>query len=150
MEEWRQKMAQLKPEWEIIKEAEQLVERLCELYPEKLGHIDPGTIGCAAIVNKDRPDSADWDHKLKGIKEPESLYSSKQYVIWFHKNTWDAYDKKQRAMMIMRALLRVPEEPDGSVVSEDLKDIKCLVRTFGVDYMNNPNIPDISDLKQVF
>jgi hypothetical protein len=143
-------MAQLKPEWEIVKEAETLVERLCELYPEKLGHIDPGTIGCAMITNKDRPDSADWDFKLIGVRDPVSLYSSKQYVIWFHKNVWDVYEKKQKAMMIMRALLKIPEDLDGSVVAEDLKDIKCLVRTWGVDYMTNPNLPDLSDVKQVF
>lgn len=141
-------MAQIKPEWEIVKEAEQLVARFCELYPEKFGHIQPDTIGCAMITNKDRPDSADYDFKIKGVREPEALYSSKQYVVWFYKNIWDSYNKKQKAFVLFRALMSIPEDPDGSVVKEDLKDWRCLIKIFGIDYMDNPNVPDLSETKQ--
>lgn len=142
-------MAQIKPEWQIVKEAEDIVARLAELYPEKFGHIDPSIIGCAMITNKDRPDSADWDFKIKGVKEPESLYSTKQYVIWFHQNIWDAFSRKQRVLTMIKALKSIPEEPDGSLLKEDLKDWRDLVSRYGVDYMNDPNIPDFTESKQV-
>jgi hypothetical protein len=37
---------------------------------------------------------------------------------------------------------------DGSVLKEDLQDMRVLVKAFGVDYMENPNLPDLSAGKQ--
>jgi hypothetical protein len=141
-------MPQVESEWEINQEAEKLIEKLVETYPEKLGHIGHEEIGCAQIVNKDRPDSWDYDSKLVGVKAPGSLYCPKKYIIWWHKNTWDSYTPAQRAAMLMAKLLRIPDPMDGSVLKEDLKDVKCMVRSFGVDYMQNPNLPDLSEMKQ--
>jgi hypothetical protein len=143
-------MAQEKPIWEINKDAQDIVVKLVDMYPEKLGHVQPESIGCAMITNKDQPKGADWDCKLIGVTEPQSLFSSKQYILYWYKNTWEKYNKAQRVMMLMAKLLRIPQDPDGSVIKEDLKDIKCLVRKFGVDYMDSDTLPDLSEEKQLF
>lgn len=143
-------MPDVKPEWEINKEAQDFVEKLCETYPEHLGHVEPSAIGCAAITNKPRPKTADWDAKIIGVGEPASLFCSKQYIIYWHRETWEAYDRPRRIMMLLRMLLRTSEEFDGKLLKEDLKDLKRLVKRFGVDYMNEPNLPDLLEAKQVF
>lgn len=143
-------MAQIKPEWIINGEAETLVRTLCDLYPEKLGHIDSNKIGCAAIANKEQPETKTGDATLVGVSEPTSLYCTKSYIIWFYMNIWEEYTPAQRSFMLMKQLLRIPEDYDGSILKEDLKDVKCLVKTWGVDYMDNPGIPDLSTAKQVF
>ena len=75
-------MPKIRSEWEVSKDAEALVLKLCELYPEKFGHIDPSTIGCASVTNKDKTETQD-DSKIKGMREHESIFSAKMYVLWF-------------------------------------------------------------------
>lgn len=143
-------MAQVKPEWEIVDEAEKMIETLCDLYPEKLGHISQKGIGCAAVINKDQPATQEYDAKLIGVGEPINLFCDKQYIISFYKKTWDSYSQAQRSVMIMKQLLRIPEETDGSVLKEDLKDVKCLVKAFGIDYMDSLTLPDLTASKHSF
>lgn len=143
-------MAQIKPEWAVSKEADAVVSKLCQMYPERLGHVDPTTIGCAVITNKEKTEGQD-DCKLKGMRLPEAIFCAKIYVLSFCQTTWETYSQAQRAAMLMRQLLRIPDTedgPDGSVLKEDLKDIKCMVKAFGVDYMANPALPDLCDKKQ--
>lgn len=140
----------IKPEWEVNKEAEGIVERLCELYPEKVGHVSPDFIGCAQIVNKDQPENQEWNAKLVGVREPVTLYCPKRYIIEFYRNKWEMLNKAQKAVLIMSKLLRIPEDPDGSMLAEDLKDVKCLVKTFGVDYLESPTLPDMSAERVTF
>jgi len=138
------------PEWEILDAGQDLIKALCNIYPEKIGHIDPSKVGVAVITNKDRGETQEWDGRMVGITAPASLFSSKLYIIYMNKNTWDTYNPAQRSMMIMRHLLRIPDPSDGSIIKEDLKDLKCLVKMWGVDYMENPSLPDISTTKQTF
>lgn len=142
-------MAQEQPEWEIMADAEAMIKKMVENNPSKFGHIDAGIVGVAAIANKPKPEGAE-DCKIKGVKEPESLWSSKQYVIFFHKDTWDKYNKAQRSFMLAKMMLRISDECDGKVMPEDLKDMVALVKGWGVNYMTNPNIPDLSEEKQAF
>lgn len=143
-------MAQVEPQWEMIKEAQDMIVKLCDTYPDRIGHVDPNQIGCAAITNKPKPDSQDFDSKIQGIKKPEALFATKAYVICFYKNVWDSYTQAQRSVMLMRNLLRIPEEMDGSLLKEDLKDQKCLVVKWGVDYVNNPALPDLTEKRHDF
>lgn len=143
-------MAQEEPKWEVCKEAEQTVMKLHEMYPDKLGHFDPKVIGCCMIANKEPPKSQTWDSKIKGIKEPEALYCSKQYVIMFFKKTWDMYTPAQRSAMLMRDLLRIGDDADGQILPESLKDNKELTVAFGVDYIQNPKLPDLTSQRVTF
>lgn len=143
-------MPQVEPEWAIVQEAEDIARRLIDKYPEKLGHIGVDEIGVAAIVNKPRPDTADWFAKTKGIKHPEALYCPKKYIIFFHMDTWDQFDPVTKQYMILAELMRIPDPPDGSVLKKDIQDVKALVKTFGVDYLENANKPNLLEEKQVF
>jgi hypothetical protein len=143
-------MAQIKPEWAVCKEAEAIITKLCTMYPERLGHIDPTTFGCAVVTNKEKTEGQE-DCRVKGMRLPEAIFSSKIYVVSFCLSTWEGYSPAQRSAMLMKTLLRVPDTedgPDGSVMKEDLRDMKCLVKAFGVDYMANPELPDLCDKKQ--
>lgn len=143
-------MAQLKPEWAISNMAQDIVHKLCQLYPERFGHIDPHTIGCVSLINKEKKDTQP-DSKIRGIKAPESLFCQKMYIVSFYQSCWDEYTPAQRSAMIMKNLDRIPDTedgPDGSVMPEDLKDNRTLVAGWGVDYMANPSLPDFSSSKQ--
>lgn len=135
-------MPKEKPEWEIMHDAEKMIAQLVQRYPDKLPQIDPTTIGVAAIVNKEPPESQDWVSKIEGIKAPAALYCSKQYIIHFYKSKWDAMDEAQRAWMLLAKLCRIDDEKDGGVLQEDLKDVKRIVKAVGVDYLYSTSLPN--------
>ena len=140
-------MPKEQPVWELNGEAEAMVVRIVERNPEKFGHVDATQIGIAMIVGKEPPDSQDWDAKISGIVEPERLFSKKAYVIWFFKSTWEKYDKRQRSAMLFRQLSRISEEFDGKLLKVDLTDCRVLVKAYGLDYMTNPKLPDLTENK---
>ena len=142
-------MPKVKCEWIIHKEANEMVAKLCEMHPRHLGHITPATIGCVSISNKDKGDTQD-DCRIRGVRQPDSLFSSVQYVIVFFQECWDKYNSAQRAAMLFRNLIRIPDAedgPDGSVLKQDLQDIRVLVKAFGVDYMDSPSLPDLTQVR---
>lgn len=143
-------MAKAEPIWELLKEAEDMVRALCQTYPEKFGHIDPDIIGCAAITGKDRPEGQQWDAKIGGIREPEALWSKKSYCIQFYKTTWEKYDDEHRQHMLAKLLERIPDDCDGKVLPEDLKDSYCFVKHYGPGYMDKPQLPNLIKQKQNF
>jgi len=143
-------MPQAEPVWELHREAEDMIAKLVQKYPEILGHItDPEIIGCAAIAGKDKPEGQSWDAQLEGIKEPPALWSKKIYCIKFYKSTWDNYDDAHRQHMLMKQLERIPDETNGKVLPFDLQDSYRFVKTYGPDYMKNP-LPDLLKDKKDF
>lgn len=143
------------PVWEPCAEAEKLVTKLVENYPDKLGHVLSNQIAVVQITNKERPKGAKWFAKIEGVKAPISLYCDKRYVIHFFKSTWDEFTQPQRAYILTEMLLRIPPsesggEPDGSILPEDFKGMLELVKRFGVNPLADPNLPDLSKDKQVF
>lgn len=144
-------MPQAEPIWEMHREADDMVKALIQMYPEKLGHIvDPDIIGCAAIGGKDKPESQTWDAQIEGIKEPPALWSKKIYCIKFYKSTWDQYSPAQREHMLLRLLVRIPDETNGKVLAYDLQDCYFLVKEYGPDYMKDPLLPDLLKDKKTF
>lgn len=143
-------MPQLKPEYAISNEAMKIVEKLCQLYPERYGHVDPSKIGCVALTNKEKREKQS-DSKIRGIKMPDALFASKLYIIEFYGDCWETYTPAQRSAMMLKNLDRIPDlddGPDGSVLPEDLKDNRTLVNGWGVDYMANAGLPDFAASKQ--
>ncbi len=48
-------------------------------------------------------------------------------------------------MFVAQTLNAIPtsSEDEGKIISRDFKDYKVLVKTFGVEYQDNPNVPDL-------
>lgn len=140
-------MAQDAPVYGQIPEADELVLKLVQKYPDKFGHIDPSLVGCIVVTGKNKPESQDWDVKIHGIKAPLTIFSSKVYVFEFYKQTWENYSPVQRQYMLFKSMVRIKDSFDGSLDKEDLKDCRCLVKKFGVAYMDKADLPDLIDSK---
>lgn len=143
-------MPQLEPEFELMNDAQEMVVKLCDMYPEKFGHIEPKLVLVAAITNKPQPQGQGYDSTIVGIKPPITLCTDKRYIIHFYKNVWEGYTDACRALLIASKLLRIDDDCSGAVLPEDLKDVRCLVKTFGTDYHNDPSAPDILKDKVIF
>jgi hypothetical protein len=143
-------MPQLEPEFELMNDAQKMIVGLCDMYPDQFGHIEPNLIMVAAIINKDQPQGQAYDSSIVGIKPPVTLCTEKRYIIHFYKNVWDGYTDGQKALLLASKMLRIDDECSGSVIPEDLKDVRRLVKTFGPDYHSDPNGPDILKDKHNF
>ena len=147
-------MPNLAPEWEHNKEADEIVAKLVEMYPDKIGHIEPDTIACVMVTNKDKPDKTKWFAKIIGVQPPVDIFCSKSYVISFFQNTWDDFSPAARSMMLLDRLVRVPDDYDGSnagkVLADDLSGWKALIERFGVDFIEKDGLPDVAEVHQDF
>lgn len=138
-------MAQHEAVWVLHKEADDMILAMIKSdhLSRYLAHIDPEVIGCAAITGKEKPESQSWDAQIEGIKEPSALWSKKIYCIKFYQSTWDRYTEEMRQHMLFKQLLRIPDDCNGKVLPFDLQDNYMLVKTYGTDYMNKINLPNL-------
>lgn len=124
---------------EIIDIADQLIDR----YPDVFGGIDLGRISAFAITNKDRKNDSKPIWEVMPVKAPVSMLCNKDYIINVYLDSYEALGEKHRAALVADALNAIDTEGKGKVNPKDLKEYAVMVRTFGVDFMDNPDIPDI-------
>ena len=137
-------MSQLKPEYSSLDEFTDMASQLVEKYPEVFGTLDIETIKCVAITNKERREGKKF-YEVKPVPYPIRMDCEYAYYIIIYLNDWAEMDGKHRAVLVASALHAIPYEDDkeGKVNAPDLKDFGNLLRTFGVDYMDTEDIPDL-------
>ena len=125
-------------EYEIIEEFSPMMRTLIELNEEKFGHIDPNVIRMAAITNKE----PSFEYKVKAIPNPIALFCPDvRFIVVVFQSVWETYSEDQKAMLICKALFSLePDEKEPKVKPFDLSDHSDMIKTFGVDYINNPEI----------
>lgn len=129
-----------KPEYEAVEEYAVLAQKLVDKYPQVFPGLDPSQIRCYSIINKERPSSKSiWE--IHAVKQPINLDCPYNWYVVVYQEDWEEMDEKLQAKLVAATLLSVGEE--GKVNSFDLKDHKVMVKTFGVDYLDNAEGPDL-------
>jgi len=142
-------MAKVKATYEDVPDFSDIATKLIAKYPDHFEHVDINKVKCRAINNKDRTEKGKyWD--LKAIPEfalPDCDYS--YYVIIFLPDWVDMTDKL-RNRMVCDVMWSIPDE-EGKVKSFDLKAHAPMVRSMGVDFMEDDNGPDplVDDIKWI-
>lgn len=137
-------MAKIKPIYEQLKDFNDLGEKLCKKHSDKLSNIDMDKVICIMVTNKTRPEKQTTLWSLRALKPPMSLLSPYKYVVSLFQGDWDSMGEKHRAMMVFDILCSIePGDGDASVIAFDKKGHSTIMRTFGVDYMEDPNIPNL-------
>jgi hypothetical protein len=135
-------MAQIKPEYEAIKEFRTISEKLVQKYPDVLEGVNAALISCVGVTNKDpKEGKAIWE--LHPVKYPPRLDCPYDYYVIVNMKDWDAFDLKHKALLAFDVLCSISREEPGKVVPFDLKDHAVVLRTVGVDYMKRADVPDI-------
>ena len=135
-------MAQAKPEFVTLKEFRDIADQLLKKYPDKLEGIDVKEVTCVAITNKE-PKTVKPEYEIKPVPFPIRLDCPYGYYIVVNGQQWDTMGAKAKPVLVLKALSQLSREGDGKVVPLDLKDQHFLVKKLGVDYLTNPDIPDI-------
>lgn len=136
-------MAQIEPAYEEIPEFVDIADKVIQKYPAEFGNIDVAKLVCVGITNKDRSEKKKQIWDLKPIVAPINMFCTKDYIVVFHQKDWDILDESKRALIVADILCSIPPGGGGSVTPMDYKDHSKMLRTFGVDYMDNPKAPDI-------
>lgn len=136
-------MAKVAPEYEQLPEFIEILEKVVELYPDTFPNIDAEQIAAVQIVNKPRPESRSQVWDLKPVGPPVTLFCPKRYFVTVYTSDWEVFSEEHKAAVVADVLFSISPEMDGKVVPFDKKDHSVILRTLGVDYMNEGNIPNI-------
>lgn len=136
-------MAQTKPEYATVNDFRKMAIELCKKFPDKLDGIDPSLITCVAVTNKDPKDGDKDKYEIKPVPYPLRLDNPFDFYVIVNLKVWESFNEALRAALVMKALSRISKEGDGKVVPYNLNDNEELVKTFGVGYLDNPNIPNL-------
>lgn len=135
-------MAKEKPVYEVVDEFGELVNKLISLNEDKFGDIDPKMIRMTKITNKEAPSGQPF--KIIRINNPVALFCPFRYVIVTWEQVWDSFSEDQKGLMLLDVLHYLePDEEEPKLISPDVKDHSDMLRTFGVDYLNNPEIKGV-------
>ena len=136
-------MSQIIPEFEKLSEWTDIAKRIVEKYPERYAHVNVDKIVAYIVTNKDDADSA-RPYEMQTDKLPMRLSNPYDYFIWF-KSPGMWHDKPQniKSALVVSALERIDADNPFAVLPLDYRDQCSMVRTFGVDWFDNPKIKDV-------
>jgi len=131
---------QIKPTYEEVKEFSDTGNKLIQKYPDLYSHVDMDVVKCLAINNKERTEKGRlWE--IKAIPEyalPDCPYA---YYVILYLQDWVEMSDKIKNRLVASILYAIPDE-EGKVRTFDLKDFGPMIRTLGVDYLENEDGPD--------
>ncbi len=127
-------------------DVEQIGRRLIDVWESLLGHIDPDKILWVRDIGPVTPRSPRKAGACIRVRPPYSLLDPNVFYIIavYPKAKWSDMGDRKRAALVMHELLHIPEEfGEGALVDHDIKDFKLLIDTFGSDYLDREDLPDL-------
>jgi hypothetical protein len=136
-------IAKEKPIYEIVEEFGDMLTTLVNVNEDKFGEVDPKMLRMVKITNKEPPEVAPY-FKIKAINNPTALFCPFRFIVITWSQAWDVFDEDQRALLLLDVLhYLAPDEEEPKLIQPDIKDHGPMLRTFGVDYMSNPDLKGI-------
>jgi hypothetical protein len=125
--------------YEDVEEFDGMLAKLVELNSEQFVHIDNKVIKMVMITNKEPTGTP---YKLKVVRQPVGRFCKDvRFIVVVFQQDWESYSEDQKALVILNVLLSMePDEDEPKVKPFDMTDHATMFRTFGVDYLNNPEI----------
>lgn len=136
-------MSTVPNQYQEIDDFNSIAAKLVARYPDVFADKKVDRIAAVAITNKERPRKKNQLWELRPVVPPITLYCNKEYIVTFYLNDWESMNEKYRALAVADILLSISSEGSGKTVPFDMKDHGIMLRTFGVDYLENPSAPDI-------
>jgi hypothetical protein len=143
-------MAQEKPEYEVNDEFNNMAVQIVEKFPEKFDNVDVGKVCCVNLTNKTRKEkdgNGERIWKLQAVKMPIALHCTYGWYVVLHSHDWDDMGQKHKLALVADVLHGLPNDLDneGKVNPCDTKGYRSIFRSLGLDYLEDPDIPNILD-----
>lgn len=137
--------------YEVLNEAEEIVEKLCE--NEKIGKIlwavVPKQVAVLCITNKERPKSLKTIAKITRVSKPtEAVLDANKidirYIIELYASDWQSMSMAQKQAVIFHELLHIPSPLENGAVKHDVEDFAIMIDAFGPNWISrNEDLPEI-------
>lgn len=133
----------VKPIYDECTEFRDIAEKIIKKYPSEFGGIDSSLIKCYAVSNKERPDKKKmWTVSV--IKSPVSEdVKTHRYFFEIYMTDWMELNDAQKSVFVAEALCSLPFDGEEKKITPDVQGYRRIFSTFGLDFMNDPNLPDI-------
>lgn len=141
-------MAQDKPEYEVNEEFNIMATQLVEKYIDKFSNVEIGRVRCVNLMNKSRKEkegSSERIWKINAVKMPMAMDSPFLWYVVLHSHDWEDLSEKHKFALVADILHGLPNEIDnqGKVNACDTKGYHSIFKTFGIDYLDDPDIPHL-------
>jgi len=134
---------QVIPEFERLSEWEEMAKQVVDKYPERFSHVDVSKIIAYFITNKPETKNV-RPYEMQTDKLPMRMTNPHEYFVWFkHQSEWFDRPKNIKAALVVSALERIDPDNPYIVSPLDYRDQTSMVRTFGIDWFLNPDIPNV-------
>ena len=140
-------MAQQEKVYVEVTEAKDIIEKLCEKYPDELWAVRPKTIITLGVENKKRPESSTKLASVTPLKSATKALMminnvNARYVIELFWNDWNEWNNAQKIAVIFHELIHIDHEV-GKTVKHDVEDFRMIVDKLGVDWFNDKDLPNL-------
>lgn len=140
-------MSQQEKLYEEVTEAKGIITNLCAEYTDVLWAVRPDNITVLGVSNKERPEKSNKLAVCKPIKGVnKSLMQinniSTRYVIELYFSDYNQWNNSQKIAVLFHELLHIDSEI-GKTVKHDVEDFRIMVDKLGVDWFNDPELPNI-------
>lgn len=131
-----------------VKDAEEIVVKLCEKHPDVMWAVRPETICVMGIENKERPKSSNVMAKIKSVKGCEKAIFQEnnikaRYIIEIYYSDWNEWTEKMKQYVLFHELLHVHPEFEKTI-KHDSEDFAILLDKVGVKWIENvATLPDL-------
>jgi hypothetical protein len=140
-------MAQEKPNYEVNDEFNSMAVKIVEKYSEKFNNIEVDKVCCVNVdkERKEKEGTADRIWKLKAVKMPEAIHNQYGWYVILHDKDWAEMSQKHKLALVSDVLHGLPNDLDneGKVNPCDTKGYLSMFQTFGINYLDDPDIPDL-------
>ena len=138
-------MAQTKREYEHLDEFNTIATKIVDKYPEQFYGVELDEIRCVSVVNKERPERQEKLWELMPVKYPIRLDCKYGWYVVVYGSDWSALVDKHKKLLVASILCGIPtgDDSEGKTITFDYKDYATMLRTFGVDYLDSEDVPDI-------
>jgi len=123
--------------YSVISEAQDIVNKLVERYPDVLWQVRPKQIAVLGIDNKE-PTKRSPDFRVRSVKNAEKAVLmlnkiSTRFIIELYWSSWSSWDTPRKEWTILNALLRVSVD-EGKLIKPDCVEFKIILDKVSFDW----------------
>jgi hypothetical protein len=122
-----------------------IMTSIADRYPDKFTYLPEDRFRCFAIVNKARSQNSKKFWEMYPIPKPINSIIGIDMAVVVYFDDWSSMTEGQKSLLAADVLMSIKVKDEKmSFIPFDVQDHSEMIRNFGLDYLNNPDSPDIS------
>ena len=109
-----------------------------------LGWVNQDNIKIIRVENKSPREIA----KIQVLDFPASIFTDKHFIISVYASKFDCLDEQRQKLVLIHELLHINSEKERSLMKHDKEDFRKILLKFGVDWIENTELPDVIALSK--